>query len=109
MRKIKIKLKDGTEFDYEDEYFLSISVNSLLENNEQFIQLGNHIIRIESIEYITWEDVEDKTKLLIEIPENNAKLFKSIFGIYAEEFWSYSEDKMLEFINSPFKFLGEQE
>lgn len=31
---------------------------------------------------------------------NNAKLFKKVFGIYAEEFWAYPEEKMLDWLTS---------
>lgn len=31
---------------------------------------------------------------------NNAELFKRVFGIYAEEFWAYPEEKMLDWLNS---------
>ena len=30
----------------------------------------------------------------------NAELFKKTFGIYSEEFWSYSEKQMLDWINA---------
>lgn len=40
-----------------------------------------------------------KAILVIDMPDNNAELFKEIFGIYSEEFWSYSEEHMLDFIN----------
>lgn len=30
----------------------------------------------------------------------NAELFKKVFGIYAEEFWAYPEEKMLDWITS---------
>lgn len=30
---------------------------------------------------------------------NNAELFKMVFGIYAEEFWSYPKDKMLDWLD----------
>ena len=30
----------------------------------------------------------------------NAELFKKIFGIYAEEFWAYPKEEMLDWINS---------
>ena len=29
---------------------------------------------------------------------NNAELFKKVFGIYAEEFWAYPKDKMLDWL-----------
>lgn len=29
---------------------------------------------------------------------NNAELFRKIFGIYAEEFWVYPKDKMLDWL-----------
>lgn len=31
----------------------------------------------------------------------NAELFKKVFGIYAEEFWAYPEEKMLDWLTSP--------
>ena len=31
---------------------------------------------------------------------NNAELFKKVFWIYAEEFWSYTEKQMLDWINA---------
>lgn len=31
---------------------------------------------------------------------SNAELFKKVFGIYAEEFWAYSEEKMLDWLTS---------
>lgn len=31
---------------------------------------------------------------------SNAELFKKIFGIYAEEFWAYPKEEMLNWINS---------
>lgn len=31
---------------------------------------------------------------------NNAELFKKIFGIYAEEFWAFPTEKMLDWIAS---------
>lgn len=31
---------------------------------------------------------------------NNAELFKKVFGIYAEEFWAYAEEKMLDWLTS---------
>lgn len=31
---------------------------------------------------------------------NKAELFKKIFGIYAEEFWAFPEEKMLDWIAS---------
>lgn len=31
---------------------------------------------------------------------NNADVFKRVFGIYAEEFWSYTEKQMLDWINA---------
>ena len=31
---------------------------------------------------------------------NNAELFKKVFGIYAEEFWSYPEEEMLDWLVS---------
>lgn len=31
---------------------------------------------------------------------NNAELFKKVFGIYAEEFWAYQEEKMLDWLTS---------
>lgn len=31
---------------------------------------------------------------------NNAELFKKVFGIYAEEFWAYPEEKMLDWLTS---------
>ena len=31
---------------------------------------------------------------------NNAELFKKVFGIYAEEFWAYPGEKMLDWLNS---------
>ena len=30
----------------------------------------------------------------------NAELFKKVFGIYAEEFWAYPEEKMLDWLTS---------
>lgn len=33
----------------------------------------------------------------------NAELFKKVFGIYAEEFWAYPEEKMLDWITSDAK------
>ena len=30
----------------------------------------------------------------------NSELFKKIFGIYAEEFWAYPEEKMLDWLTS---------
>jgi hypothetical protein len=30
----------------------------------------------------------------------NAELFKKVFGIYAEEFWAYPNEKMLDWLNS---------
>lgn len=30
----------------------------------------------------------------------NAELFKKIFGIYAEGFWAYSKEEMLDWLNS---------
>lgn len=30
----------------------------------------------------------------------NAELFKKVFGIYAEEFWAYPEEKMLAWLTS---------
>ena len=30
----------------------------------------------------------------------NAELFKKIFGIYAEEFWAYPKEEMLDWLNS---------
>ena len=40
-----------------------------------------------------------KAILVIDMPENNAELFRNTFGIYLEEFWSFTEEQMLEFIN----------
>ncbi len=31
---------------------------------------------------------------------SNAELFKKVFGIYAEEFWAYPEEKMLDWLTS---------
>lgn len=31
---------------------------------------------------------------------NNAELFKKVFGIYAEEFWAYPKEDMLDWIAS---------
>ena len=31
---------------------------------------------------------------------NNSELFKKVFGIYAEEFWAYPEEKMLDWLTS---------
>ena len=31
---------------------------------------------------------------------NNSELFKQVFGIYAEEFWAYPEEKMLDWLTS---------
>ena len=30
---------------------------------------------------------------------NNAEMFKKVFAIYAEEFWGYPKDKMLDWLN----------
>lgn len=30
----------------------------------------------------------------------NAEMFKRVFGVYAEEFWAYSEEKMLDWLTS---------
>lgn len=40
---------------------------------------------------------------------NNADVFKRVFGIYAEEFWSYTEKQMLDWINAdvPDKNVGD--
>ena len=39
----------------------------------------------------------------------NAELFKKTFGIYSEEFWSYTEKQMLDWINAdvPGKNVGD--
>ena len=31
---------------------------------------------------------------------SNAELFKKVFGIYAEEFWAYPKEKMLDWLTS---------
>ena len=63
MKRIRITLKDGTTFEYEDQYFWGIDLNDNLRKGEQFMQVKQAIIRIDSIYHITWEDVqEDKTE-----------------------------------------------
>lgn len=39
---------------------------------------------------------------------NNAELFKKVFGIYAEEFWAFPEEKMLDWIafDVPDSYVG---
>ena len=63
MERITITLKDGTKFEYEDQYFWGLDLDDHLRKGEQFVQTKNAIIRIDSIYHITWEDVpEDKTE-----------------------------------------------
>jgi len=63
MKRIRITLKDGTTFEYEDQHFWGIDLDDYLRKGEQFVQMGHAIIRIDNIYHITWEDVpEDKTE-----------------------------------------------
>lgn len=63
MKKIIITLKDGTKFEYEDQYFWGLDLDDHLRKGEQFIQIKNAIIRIDSIYHVVWEDVpEGKTE-----------------------------------------------
>lgn len=63
MKRIKITLKDGTTFEYEDKYCWGFDLDDHLRKGEQFIQIKQAIIRIDSIYHITWEDIpEDETE-----------------------------------------------
>ena len=62
MKRIRITLKDGTIIEYEDNYFYGLDLDDHLRRGEQFLQTKNAIIRIESIYYITFEEVDEKTK-----------------------------------------------
>lgn len=63
MKRIIITLKDGTKFEYEDEYFWSLDLDDHLRKGEQFVQVKRAIIRIDSIYHVVWKDVpEDKTE-----------------------------------------------
>ena len=61
MKRIIITLKDGTKFEYEEQYFWGLDLDDHLRKGEQFIQINHAIIRIDSIYHVVWEDVpEDK-------------------------------------------------
>lgn len=60
MTRAKITLKDGTIFEYEDQYFYGYDLDDHLRKGEQFLQTPNAIIRIESIYYITWEKANEE-------------------------------------------------
>lgn len=60
MKRVRIILKDGTIFEYEEQYFYGFDLDDCLRKGEQFLQIKNGIIRIESIYHITWEDVDEE-------------------------------------------------
>lgn len=60
MKRVRITLKDGTMFEYEDQYFYGFDLNDHLRKGEQFLQIKNGIIRIESIYHIAWEEVDEE-------------------------------------------------
>lgn len=60
MKRIRITLKDGTMFEYEDQYFWGIDLDDHLRKGEQFLQTKQAIIRIDSIYHIAWEDVPEE-------------------------------------------------
>ena len=63
MKRIRITLKDGTIFEYEDNYFYGLDLDDHLRRGEQFLQVKQAIIRIDSIYHVVWGDVpEDKTE-----------------------------------------------
>ena len=59
MKKITITLKDGTKFEFEEKYFWGLDLDEHLRKGEQFLQVKNAIIRIDSIYHVVWEDVPE--------------------------------------------------
>lgn len=60
MKRVKITLKDGTIFEYEDQYYWGFDLDDRLRKGEQFLQTNNAIIRIDSIYHVTWETVNEE-------------------------------------------------
>ena len=54
MYRITITLKDGTTFEYKEKYVWGFDLDDCLRKGEQFVQIGQSIIRIDCIYYITW-------------------------------------------------------
>ena len=58
MKKATVKLKDGTEFVLEDKYFY-LDLNQAILEGKQFICIGSSYIRIDSIEWIRVDVIEE--------------------------------------------------
>lgn len=59
MKKITVKLKDGTELVFEEKYSY-FDLNQAALEGRQFINISNSYIRIDSIEWIRVDDIEEK-------------------------------------------------
>jgi len=57
MRKATVKLKDGTEFVFEDN-FLYIDLNQAVLEGKQFLNIRSSYIRIDSIDWVKIDDIE---------------------------------------------------
>lgn len=59
MKKITVKLKDGTELVFEAKYSY-FDLNQAVLEGRQFIDISNSYIRIDSIEWTRVDDIEEK-------------------------------------------------
>lgn len=61
MKKITVKLKDGTEFVFEENYPY-IDLNQAILEGKQFVNIKSSYIRIDSIEWIRVDDIEEENE-----------------------------------------------
>lgn len=61
MKKVTVKLKDGTELVFEEKYPY-VDLNQAIFEGRQFICIKSSYIRIDSIEWVRVDDIEEENE-----------------------------------------------